>query len=191
MTSMRERMLAGELYLASDPEIGAEDLRCQALVERYNATSADDPVSRTGLLRKLLGAVGEETVMRPRVWFEKGYQTTIGARTFVNVGAVVLDVARVTIGDDVQVGPNVQLLTATHPLDAETRRAGWEAAEPIAIGDGAWLGGGVIVCPGVTIGSESVIGAGSVVTRDVPPGVLAVGNPCRVVRDLSTPSTSD
>lgn len=177
-------MLAGELYLASDPEIGAEDLRCHMLVERYNATSAEETEGRTALLEELLGAVGEGTVVRPPTRFEKGYQTTIGARTFVNVGSVVLDVARVAIGDDVQVGPNVQLLTPTHPLDAETRRDGWEAADPITIGDAVWLGGGVIVCPGVTIGTESVVGAGSVVTRDVPPGVLAVGNPCRVVRDL-------
>lgn len=147
-------------------------------------TTAGDTEGRTQLLGKLLGAVGADTVVRPPVWFEKGYQTAIGARTFVNVGAVVLDVARVAIGDEVQIGPNVQLLTATHPLDAETRRAGWEAAEPITIGDAVWLGGGAIVCPGVTIGPESVIGAGSVVTRDIPAGVLAVGNPCRVVRAL-------
>ena len=97
----------------------------------------------------------------------------------------MLDCAEIRIGDDVQIGPSVQLLTAAHPLDAEQRRAGWEYAEPIVIGDGAWLGGGVIVCPGISIGSNTVVGAGSIVTRDLPAGVLAVGNPCRVVRELN------
>ena len=114
-----------------------------------------------------------------------GSQTTIGARTFINVGAVILDVGRVTIGADVQIGPNVQLLTPTHPLEPDLRRTGVEAAEPIAIGDNVWLGGGVIVCPGVTIGADTVVGAGAVVTRDLPAGVLAVGNPARVLRTLA------
>lgn len=184
MATMRERMLAGELYLASDPEIGAEDERCLDLVEHYNATDATDREQRAALLAEVLGSVGDGTTIWPPVRFDKGYQTTIGHRTFVNSGAVILDVGRVTIGDEVQIGPNAQLLTPTHPLDAAIRRAGWEAAEPIAIGDGVWLGGGVIVCPGVTIGTDSVIGAGSVVTRDIPSGVLAVGNPCRVLRQL-------
>ena len=113
-----------------------------------------------------------------------GYQTTIGAGTFINAGAVILDVGRVTIGADVQIGPNVQLLTPTHPLEPELRRSGAEAAEPITIGDNVWLGGGVIVCPGVSIGRDTVVGAGAVVTRDLPAGVLAVGNPARVIRQL-------
>jgi maltose O-acetyltransferase len=113
-----------------------------------------------------------------------GYQTSIGPGTFINSGSVILDVGRVTIGADVQIGPNVQLLTPTHPLDPEVRRSGAEAAEPIAIGDNAWLGGGVIVCPGVSIGRDTVVGAGAVVTRDLPSGVLAVGNPARVIRSL-------
>jgi maltose O-acetyltransferase len=114
-----------------------------------------------------------------------GYQTTIGPRTFINFNAVIADVGRVTIGADVQIGPNVQLLTPTHPLDPEIRRSGLEAAEPITIEDNVWLGGGVIVLPGVTIGHDTVVGAGAVVTRDLPPGVLAVGNPARVVRSLT------
>ena len=117
-------------------------------------------------------------------WCDYGYTITIGARSFVNFGTVILDGAAVAIGDDVQIGPSVQLLTATHPLEAAPRRERWESAQPITIGDGAWLGGGVIVCPGVSIGEEAVIGAGSVVTKGIPARVLAVGNPCRVVRDL-------
>ncbi len=108
----------------------------------------------------------------------------MGDRTFINAGVTILDVGRVTIGAEVQIGPGVQLLTPTHPLDPARRRAGWEAQKPIVIEDGVWLGGGVIVCPGVTIGENSVIGAGAVVTRDVPAGVVAVGNPCRVLRPL-------
>ena len=122
--------------------------------------------------------------IRPPFRCDYGYQTTFGARTFANFGLVVLDVATVTIGDDVQIGPNVQLLTATHPLEPGPRRDKWEAAQPITIGDNVWLGGGVIVCPGVTIGADTVVGAGSVVTKDLPAGVLAVGTPARVVREL-------
>ena len=182
---MKRRMLAGELYHASDPELQAELERCAGLVQQYNATSPAEPAQRLELLRRLLGGIGEGTVIRPPVYFDYGYQTTIGARTFINFGVVVLDVGRVGIGDDVQIGPNVQLLTATHPLDAETRRAGWEFQKPIRIGDGVWLGGGVIVCPGVSIGEDAVVGAGAVVTRDVPPRVFAAGNPCRVIRELA------
>jgi maltose O-acetyltransferase len=108
----------------------------------------------------------------------------VGARSFINYGAIILDCAPVTIGDDVQIATGVQLLTATHPLDAAVRRSRYESAEPISIADGAWLGGGVIVCPGVSVGEDTVVGAGSVVVRDLPPRVLAVGNPCRVVREL-------
>lgn len=128
--------------------------------------------------------------MRAPLYVDYGYNITIGPRTFVNFGAVMLDVARISIGADVQIGPNVQLLTPTHPLDAELRRAKWEAAEPITIGDNVWLGGGVIVCPGVTIGENTVVGAGAVVTRDLPPNVVAAGVPARVVRQVP-PSSPD
>jgi maltose O-acetyltransferase len=139
---------------------------------------------RRSLLTELLGAFGEESEIRPPLQCDYGYQTTFGARSFANWGLVLLDVATVSIGDDVQIGPNVQLLTATHPLEPGPRKDKWEAAEPIVIGDNVWLGGGVIVCPGVTIGADTVVGAGSVVTRDLPPGVLAVGSPARVIREL-------
>jgi maltose O-acetyltransferase len=177
-------MLRGEHYVASDPELVAEAARCHRLLERFNATGIDDEAERETILRELLADVGEGVVIRPPLRMDYGYQTTIGARTFINVGAVILDVARVTIGADVQVGPNVQLLTPTHPLDPALRRSGVEAAEPISIGDNAWLGGGVIVCPGVSIGADTVVGAGAVVTGDLPAGVLAVGTPARVIRTL-------
>ena len=152
------------------------------LLRRFNASEDGD--ERMAILRELLGEVGDGVVIKPPLFMDYGYQTTIGAGTFINSGAVILDVGRVVIGADVQIGPNVQLLTPTHPLEPELRRSGAEAAEPITIGDNVWLGGGVIVCPGVTIGRDTVVGAGAVVTRDLPPGVLAVGNPARVIRQL-------
>ncbi|WP_461028364.1 sugar O-acetyltransferase [Streptomyces sparsus] len=177
-------MLAGEPYLADDPELAAETLRAALLSERFNATSAADSEKRRELLTELLGEVGEDVEIRPPLRLDYGYQTTVGPRTFVNYGLTLLDVGRVTIGADVQIGPNVQLLTPTHPVEPEARRAKWEAAEPITIGDNVWLGGGVIVCPGVTIGENTVVGAGAVVTRDLPANVVAVGNPARVIREV-------
>jgi maltose O-acetyltransferase len=184
MSGQKERMLAGEPYLADDPELAADAARCQAALDRFNAPGLGD-AARMAILRELLAEVGEGAVVRAPLRMDYGYQTSIGPGTFVNVGAVILDVARVTIGADVQIGPNVQLLTPTHPLEPAARRTKLEAAEPIAIGDNAWLGGGVIVCPGVTIGPDTVVGAGAIVTRDLPGGVLAVGNPARVIRELA------
>lgn len=181
---MRERMLAGEPYRAEDPELERDIGRAQALTHRFNTMPPSDGAGLRAVLSELLGAYGEGSEIRPPFHCDYGYQTSIGARTFVNFGLTCLDVATVTIGDDVQIGPYVQLLTPTHPLAPEPRREKWEAALPISIGDNVWLGGGVIVCPGVTIGADTVVGAGSVVSRDLPSGVLAVGNPARVVRSL-------
>ena len=182
--SNRDRMLAGDQYIADDPVLARENNRAAMLIAQYNAAAGDDHVGRERLLRQLLGAVGEGTVIRPPFRCDYGYQTRIGARTFANWGFIALDVGRITIGDDVQIGPNVQLLTATHPLDPEARRQKWEGSMPIVIGSNVWLGGGVIVCPGVTIGENTVVGAGAVVVRDLPANVVAVGNPARVIRHL-------
>jgi maltose O-acetyltransferase len=182
--SQRERMVAGDLYLADDPQLVQESRLAEALKKEYNESSPFDPARRMRILGDLLGSIGEETEIRPPFHCDYGFHIHIGARTFVNFGLFALDVAEIRIGDDVQIGPSVQLLTPTHPLEPEPRRAKWEAAKPIAIGDNAWLGGGVIICPGVTIGHDTVVGAGAVVTRDLPPGVLAVGNPARVVRPV-------
>lgn len=184
MTSMKDRMLAGELYLADDPAIVADLDRAARLTERFNRSSAEDPQARAAALRELLGSLGEDAWVRPPFHCDYGHHTHLGARSFVNFNAVFLDVARITIGADVQIGPNVQLLTATHPVEPEPRRAKWEAAEPITIGDNVWLGGGVIVLAGVSIGDNTVVGAGAVVTRDLPANVVAVGNPARPVRTL-------
>lgn len=182
--SMRERMLAGELYIADDPQLGEQSRRAQQLAHRYNTIDPTDADARRAIMEDLLGAFGPDSEVRPPFRCDYGYNTTIGARTFVNWNLTSLDVAKVTIGDDVQIGPNVQLLTATHPIDPQPRREKWEAAEPITLEDNVWLGGGVIVCPGVTIGENTVVGAGSVVTKDLPADVVAVGSPARVIREL-------
>lgn len=180
-------MLAGDPYLADDPQIASENRRAMDLSQRYNATSTADAVERQSILTELLGSFGVDSVIRPPFYCDYGFQTHIGARVFVNFGLVALDVARIVIGDDVKIGPNTQLLTPLHPLDPGLRLAKWESSAPVTIGDNVWLAGGVIVCPGVTIGSHTVVGAGSVVTRDLPSGVLAMGSPARVVRDLPAP----
>jgi maltose O-acetyltransferase len=182
--SMRERMLAGDPYIADDPEIGEQSAAALDLMTAYNATTVRQAPLRRQLLEELLGSVGESTEIRPPFYVDYGSHIRIGARCFANFGLVALDVAAITIGDDVQMGPNVQLLTPTHPVEPGPRRDKWEAAQPITIGDNVWLGGGAIVLPGVTIGENTVVGAGSVVTRDLPANVVAVGNPARVVRSL-------
>ena len=178
-------MLAGKRYLAADPELVQEAGRAQGLVHDFNATSPRDAERQRRILSHLLGSIGEGTEIRPPFYCDYGHQTHIGARTFISFGLVALDVARINIGDDVQIGPRVQLLTPTHPLEPNARREKWEAAEPISIGDNVWLGGGVIVCPGVSIGADTVVGAGSVVTRELPAAVLAFGNPARIMRTLA------
>jgi len=183
--TQRERMLAGDLYIADDPELARDSQRAQTLVQQFNHSVPSDTDMRRRILDELLGSLGDGTEIRPPFHCDYGYQIHVGARTFVNFGLVALDVAPIRVGDDVQIGPYVQLLTPTHPLDPELRRAKWEAAEPITIGDNVWLGGGVVVCPGVTIGAGAVVGAGSVVLRDVPAQVLAAGVPARVVRSLA------
>ncbi|GGM80167.1 sugar O-acetyltransferase [Dactylosporangium sucinum] len=182
--SMRERMLAGELYIADDPELHRDSVRAQRLTHRINTTDPGDHQELLKLYAELFGAFGEGSWVRPPIQCDYGYQTSIGARSFANWGLISLDVATVTIGDDVQIGPNVQLLTATHPLEPGPRRDKWEAAQPIVIGDNVWLGGGVIVGPGVTIGENTVVGAGAVVVKDLPANVVAVGSPARVIREL-------
>lgn len=184
MSEQKQRMIRGELYRADDEELSADRLRCRLLLEQFNSASAAEPALRQKVLHDLLGHLGRDAVVMPRLECDYGYQIRVGDRTFINYGAVILDCAAVTIGDDVQIGPSVQLLTATHPLEASARRTGYESAAPITIGFGAWLGGGVIVCPGVTVGDETVVGAGAVVTADLPPRVLAYGNPARIIRDL-------
>ncbi|WP_078331556.1 sugar O-acetyltransferase [Mycobacteroides salmoniphilum] len=188
MGDNKRRMLNGELYRDNDPELVAERKHCQQLLDRYNAAGAADDLVRDEILAELLGSLGDGSWIMPRFQCDYGYQITVGTNSFLNYDAILLDCARITIGNDVSIGPRAQLLTALHPIDDhQARRDRWESAAPITIEDNVWLGGGVIVCAGVTIGHNSVIGAGSVVTRDIAPCTLAVGNPCRPIRALNVP----
>ncbi|WP_454195823.1 sugar O-acetyltransferase [Nocardia sp. Marseille-Q1738] len=178
-------MLRGELYRDNDPQLIAERRSCQELLDRFNATRSGEDDERREILEKLLGAIGAGSWIMPRFQCDYGYLIRLGRNSFLNYDAIVMDCAPVVIGDDVSIGPRAQLLTALHPMqDHELRRERWETAAAIEIGDNVWLGGGVIVCPGVTIGANTVVGAGSVVTRDLPARVFAAGNPCRVIRQL-------
>ena len=183
MGEMRDRMLRGELYRDGDPENEAEFARVQELLAGFNRSAPAARDERDRLLRQMLRHVGEEVVVRAPFYCEYG-AISIGDRTFVNFDAVMLDVSAITIGAACQIATRVQLLTATHPVDPEARGAGWEYGEPITLADNVWLGGGVIVCPGVSIGEDTVVGAGAVVTRDVPAGVVAAGVPARVLREI-------
>lgn len=182
--TMRQRMVDGDLYVADDPELEAAHRRATALMDAYNAVPGPGPGRRRELLEQHLAAVGEGVVVRPPLYLDYGQNLGIGDGTFVNFGLTALDVAPIRIGRHCQIATHVQLLTAEHPLDPGTRRRGWESARPITLEDNVWLGGGVIVLPGVTIGANTVVGAGSVVTRDLPADVVAVGSPARVVRTL-------
>jgi maltose O-acetyltransferase len=184
LDSEKDRMLRGEPYLANDAALLDERRRCRLVCERFNATGFDATAARRAILIELLGRIDEEAEVMAPFQCDYGYHISVGARTFINYGAVLLDGASITIGSDVQIGPSVKLLTALHPLDPGERRRGVETALPVTIGDGAWLATGVIVCPGVSIGADAVVGAGSVVTKDLPDGHLCFGNPCRVIRAI-------
>jgi maltose O-acetyltransferase len=187
MATEKEKMLAGELYIASDAELEAERLRARRVLHHFNGATPGEDAPYLRALAGLFGAFGEGTVVMPPFQCDYGYNLRIGRNGFVNYNCIFLDCAPITLGDDVQIAPGVQLYTATHPLDAAVRRAGPEYALPITLGDGVWIGGGSIVLPGVTVGENTVVGAGSVVTRDLPANVVAAGNPCRVLRAADEP----
>lgn len=184
LTGQKAKMLAGELYFANDVELNPARRRAQALVAQFNALPPNSPAEARAVLGELFGALGPGVLVQSTLRCDYGFNITIGARSFLNYNCVLLDCNRIAIGEAVQIAPGVHIYTATHPLDAALRRSGAEQALPVVIGDGVWIGGGAIVCPGVTIGENTVVGAGSVVVGDLPPNVLAVGNPCRVVRAL-------
>jgi maltose O-acetyltransferase len=184
MSTEREKMLRGELYLASDPELVAARIRARRLWHAYNALDPADAAARRATLEQLLGVAGAGANIEAPFFCDYGTQITLGADVFVNFNCVFLDCAAITIGPQTQLGPAVQLYTATHPIDAESRVAGPELAHPIVVGSRVWIGGGTVVLPGVSIGDDSIIGAGSVVTKSIPRGVIAVGNPCRVIRSV-------
>jgi maltose O-acetyltransferase len=186
MRTEKEKMLAGELYDPLDEQLSAERLNARLLLAALNDTREDETAERSSLLRELLPNAGEGLWLQPPFYCDYGYNIKLGEKVFFNFNCVVLDVTLVTIGSRTLFGPNVQVYTATHPINHEERAAGLEFAKPITIGDDVWIGGSVVICPGVTIGDRSVIGAGSVVTKDVPADVFAAGNPCKEIRTLLT-----
>ena len=183
MKTEKEKMLAGELYNALDPELSRERHRCRDLLKAFNETREDQAEERTGLLHQLFGAE-TDVCIQPPFFCDYGVNIRLGRKVFFNFNCVVLDVMRISIGDNVLFGPAVQIYAATHPIDAVTRSQWLEFGKAVTIGSDVWIGGGAIICPGVTIGNRTVIGAGSVVTRDVPDDVFAAGNPCKVIKRL-------
>lgn len=186
MATEKEKMLAGDLYNAADPQLVLERRRAKNMCRTYNATRDEEQEKRQQILFELLGAKGTQVDIQPPFYCDYGYNITLGEGVFFNYNCIVLDVCQVEIGDGAMFGPNVQIYTATHPLDFETRSTGLEMGKPIKIGAHVWIGGSVVIGPGVTIGDRSVIGTGSVVVKDVPADVFAAGNPCRMIRSLKS-----
>lgn len=185
MKTEKLKMLAGELYDPLDPQLSRERRRCRDLCKQLNDSREDQHVERRRIIDELFGTQTDVWI-QPPFFCDYGSNISIGSKVFFNFNCVVLDVMEVTIGDGVLFGPAVQIYAATHPIDASERRSGLELARPVAIGSDVWVGGGAIICPGVTVGDRTVIGAGSVVTRDIPPDVFAAGNPCRVIRPIDS-----
>ena len=184
MKTEKEKMLGGDLYDPLDAQLAQERRRARLLIEQLNQTRDDEEAQRARLLRELIPASGEGLWIQPPFFCDYGTNITIGDKVFFNFNCVVLDVAHVRIGSRVLFGPNVQIYAATHPMSAAERSTGLELGRGIEIGDDVWVGGSAVICPGVRIGARSVIGAGSVVTKNIPEGVFAAGNPCRVVREI-------
>lgn len=180
--SEKQKMLAGEFYSAADAEIQADQAATRGWMERYNLGTGLSDEERRVLLRERLGGVGEGALIRPPFHCDYGFNIRIGRGVFMNFGCIVLDVVDVLIGDMTQIGPGVQILTADHPRDPALRARGLEFGRPIRIGSNVWIGGGALLLPGVTVGDDALIGAGAVVTRDVPAGATVAGNPARIVR---------
>ena len=184
----KQKMLAGELYLATDAELIAGTQRALRLLRLYNQTTETEGNKRIQTLSALFAGIGEKPQIVPPFHCDYGSHITIGDRFYMNYGGVILDCNTVHIGNDVLCAPYVQIYTAYHPTDPTVRLTGRELAAPIRIGNNVWIGGGAIICPGVTIGDNTTIGAGSVVTKDIPANVVAVGNPCRVLRSVDAPA---
>jgi len=180
----KEKMLAGEFYTASDPQLVNDRQKARRLVWKFNNSHPDELADRKNILKELFGKIGENIFIEPSFHCDYGYNISVGNYFFMNFGGIILDCNKVTIGDYVQIGPNVQIYSATHSTYPTSRKNFLELAFPITIGNNVWIGGGAIIGPGVTIGDNSVIGAGSVVTKNIPANVVAVGNPCRIIKEI-------
>ena len=184
MKTEKEKMLSGELYNALDQQLSDERLKTRLLIKALNDTREDEVIERRKILQELIPDAGAELWLQPPFYCDYGSNIKTGEKVFFNFNCVVLDVMQVTIGSRTMFGPNVQIYTATHPINYKERASGLEYAKPISIGEDVWVGGSAVICPGVTIGNRTIIGAGSVVTKDIPDDVFAAGNPCRVIRKL-------
>ena len=183
--SEKEKMLAGELFIAADFLLANERKQARRLTRNYNNTTEEETEKRRQILTELFAKVGQNVEIEPPFYCDYGSNIYVGDKFYMNFGCVILDCNKVEIGDNFLCAPYVQIYTAYHPTSPEIRLSGQELAAPVKIGNNVWIGGGAIICPGVTIGDNSTIGAGSVVTKDIPENVIAVGNPCRVIRHLS------
>lgn len=186
MQTEKEKMLSGGRYNAADPQLVMERRQARNLLKAFNDSMDEEQEKRQQILAKLLGVMGENVLIEPPFFCDYGSNIYLGNNVFFNFNCVVLDVVRVDIGNNILFGPNVQIYTATHPIDYKERATGLELGKPVRIGSNVWIGGSVVINPGITIGDRSVIGAGSVVVKDIPAGVFAAGNPCNVIRSLET-----
>lgn len=184
MATEKEKMLRGELYMATDEELSADRRKARLLTKRLNDSSDEEQDLRLQLLKDLIPEQGAGLWIEPPFYCDYGYNIKVGDKVFFNFNCTLLDVMPITIGNAVLIGPSVQIYTAMHPTDWRQRATGLEFAKGVIIGDNVWIGGAAVICPGVTIGARSIIGAGSVVTRDIPPDVFAAGNPCKVIKPL-------
>lgn len=185
MMTDKEKMLSGKLYLASDEELRQDRLRARKLTWLFNQTMEEQMDYRRQLLTELFGYAGKNIHVNPTFRCDYGYNIKVGDNFYANYDCIILDICKVEIGNNVLLGPRVSLFTASHPIDSQVRATGLECGRPIVIGDDVWIGGSTIVNPGVTIGDRTIIGAGSIVTHDLPDDVIAAGNPCRVLRPLT------
>lgn len=184
MKTEKEKMLAGELYNAADPQLRSERRIARLHIKNYNESTDEQILLRKEILRDLIGGYSKGLYIEPPFYCDYGRNIFVGENVYFNFNCVVLDITQVTIGNNTMFGPNVQIYTATHPMDSKARSEGLEFGKSISVGSDVWVGGGVIICPGVTIGDRCVIGAGSVVTRDIPSDTFAAGNPCKVIKKL-------
>ena len=185
MKSEKEKMLAGELYNAFDTQLSEERLNTRLLISQFNLSPENQPEERMAILKSLIPNAGPYLYIQPPFFCDYGTNIHIGEKVFFNFNCVILDVMQVTIGSETMFGPNVQIYTATHPVNWKERATGLEFAKPVMIGKNVWIGGSTVICPGVTIGDRTIIGAGSVVTKNIPADVVAAGNPCRIIRTLN------
>ena len=185
MRTEKEKMIAGELYDPLDEEITADRLQARLLIKQFNDTGDERLEERTAILKKLIPVTGKNLWLQPPFYCDYGYNIIMGDNVYLNFNCILLDVSYINIGSRTMLGPNVQIYTATHPINYKERSAGKEYSKAINIGEDVWIGGSAVICPGVSIGDRSIIGAGSVVTKNIPADVVAAGNPCKIIRKLN------